>query len=43
MGEDFTTRLRAAQEATEAVLESLLADQPLAGQPASNSIFFTVG
>ena len=34
MGEEFTSRLKAAQDATEAVLDKLLADEPLAGEIA---------
>ncbi len=34
MGDEFTTRLKAAQDATEAVLERLLADEPLSGEIA---------
>ncbi len=34
MGDEFTIRLKAAQDATEAVLEKLLADEPLAGEIA---------
>jgi farnesyl diphosphate synthase len=34
MGDEFATRLKAAQDATEAVLERLLADEPLAGEIA---------
>ena len=34
MTDEFATRLQAAQDATEAVLEKLLADEPLAGEIA---------
>ena len=34
MGDEFTTRLKAAQDATEAVLDKLLADEPLSGEIA---------
>ena len=34
MGDEFATRLKTAQDATEAVLEKLLADEPLAGEIA---------
>ena len=34
MGDEFATRLKTAQDATEAVLEKLLADAPLAGEIA---------
>ncbi len=34
MGDEFTNRLKAAQDATEAVLEKLLSDEPLAGEIA---------
>ena len=34
MGDEFATRLKAAQDATEAVLEKLLADEPLSGEIA---------
>ena len=34
MTDEFTTRLTAAQDATEAVLEKLLADEPLSGEIA---------
>lgn len=34
MGDEFTNRLKAAQDATEAVLEKLLSDEPLSGEIA---------
>ncbi len=34
MGDEFTTRLKAAQDATEAVLDRLLSDEPLVGEIA---------
>ncbi len=37
MGDEFTSRLKAAQDATEAVLERLLADEPLSGEIARPS------